>query len=143
LPIVSNGGLPFVPYRDQLPGTCRDYFAIDGWTHYKSPQGNWLWVSRDAPLVTFGDHQALARRKDAPRETNRVLSMIFDNRWFTNFVCDSHGVMEFQFDLCWKPAGSETFSAAEVAETLVAEPQVIITPSWQDDPLTARHIYRP
>lgn len=143
LPIVSNGGLPFVPYRDQLPGTCRDYFAIDGWTHYKSPQGNWLWVSRDAPLITFGSHQALARRKDAPKETNRVLAMIFDNRWFTNFASDSHGVMEFQFDLCWKPAGSETFSAAEVAETLVSEPQVIITPAWQDDPLTARHLYRP
>ena len=28
--------------------------------------------------------------------------MIFDNFWFTNFVADSHGVMEFQFDLAWR-----------------------------------------
>ena len=68
LPRTSNGGLPFVPYQDQLPGSCRDYFAIDGWVHYETPQGNWLWVSRDAPLVTFGGQQVLARRKDAPQK---------------------------------------------------------------------------
>ena len=54
LPRTSNGGMPFVPYEDQIPGSCRDYFSIDGWVHYETPQGNWLWVSRDAPLVTFG-----------------------------------------------------------------------------------------
>ncbi|HKM55231.1 MAG TPA: hypothetical protein VJY33_17635 [Isosphaeraceae bacterium] len=30
LPRLTNGGMPFVPFADQLPGTCRDYFAIDG-----------------------------------------------------------------------------------------------------------------
>ena len=140
LPRVSNGGLPFIPYQDQLPGSCRDYFAIDGWVHYETPHGNWLWVSRDAPLVTFGDHQALARRKDAPRETHRVLAMIFDNRWFTNFVADSHGVMEFQFDLAWRPAASAPISAENLADLLVGEPQVIITPSWKDNPIVARHL---
>ena len=54
MPQTSCGGVPFVPFRDQLPGTCRDYFAIDGWIHYATPAGHWLWVSRDAPLVTFG-----------------------------------------------------------------------------------------
>ena len=37
LPRLSNGGLPFVPFRDQFPGTCRDYFAIDGWADYQTP----------------------------------------------------------------------------------------------------------
>jgi hypothetical protein len=142
LPRTSNGGMGFVPYEDQLPGSCRDYFGIDGWVHYQTPQGNWIWVSRDAPLVTFGGQQVLARRKDAPEETHRVLAMIFDNRWFTNFVADSHGAMEFQFDLAWKPAG-EPISAEELAESLVGEPQVIITPSWKDDPVVARYLCRP
>ena len=31
-----------------------------------------------------------------------MLAMVFDNFWFTNFVADSHGVMEFQFDLAWR-----------------------------------------
>ena len=49
--------------RDQLPGTCRDYFGIDGWAHYATPEGHWLWVSRDAPLVTLdGPHPLAAAR---------------------------------------------------------------------------------
>ena len=142
LPRTSNGGMPFVPYQDQLPGSCRDYFAIDGWVHYDTPHGNWLWVSRDAPLVTFGGQQALARRTDAPRDTHRVAAMVFDNHWFTNFVADSHGAMEFQFDLAWRPATGNAISAEDLADSLVFEPHAIITPSSQDDPIVARHLYR-
>ena len=103
LPRLSNGGVAFVPYRDQLPGTCRDYFAIDGWADYSTPHGHWLWVSRDAPLVTFGEHNVLAHRTAGiPDNTHRMLAMLFNNIWYTNFVADSHGVMEFQFDLVWR-----------------------------------------
>ena len=31
LPRLSSGGMDFTPFTDQFPGTCRDYFAIDGW----------------------------------------------------------------------------------------------------------------
>ena len=52
-PLLSNGGVPFTPFEDQLPGTCRDYFAVDGWADYGTSNGHWLWVSRDAPLLSF------------------------------------------------------------------------------------------
>jgi hypothetical protein len=140
LPRASNGGLPFVPYQDQIPGSCRDYFAIDGWVDYETTQGHWLWVSRDAPLVTFGSHHALARNKRVPEGTDRIMAMVFDNRWFTNFVADSHGAMEFQFDLVWRRALG-TVSAEELADSLLVDPQTMITPAWKDDPLVAKHLY--
>ena len=68
--------------------------------------------------------------------------MIFDNRWFTNFVANSHGAMEFQFDLAWKPAADSPIPAAALADALVTEPQVIITPAWKEDPIVARRLYR-
>ena len=68
--------------------------------------------------------------------------MIFDNRWFTNFVANSHGAMEFQFDMAWTPAAGGAVSASALADMLVTEPQVIITPAWKDDPIVARHLYR-
>ncbi len=46
LPRLSCGGMPFTPYTDQLPGSCRDYFAVDGWAHYATPAGHWLAVTR-------------------------------------------------------------------------------------------------
>jgi hypothetical protein len=59
LPELSEGGMPFVPYKEQIPGTCRDYFAIDGWAHYSMPQGHWVWVTRDAPVLSLGAPQRL------------------------------------------------------------------------------------
>ncbi len=143
LPKTSNGGVPLVPFEDQLPGTCRDYFAIDGWVQYETPDGNWLWVSRDAPLVTFGAPQVLARRTDAPKDVHRVLAMVFNNRWYTNFVGNSHGVMEFQFDLIWKKNMEGPREAERLAESLQVEPQVLIQPGLKESPLTIEHIYRP
>lgn len=142
MPKTSCGGLPFVPFQDQLAGTCRDYFGIDGWVHYSTPEGNWLWVSRDAPLITFDRPQVLARRTDPPKAMHRVLAMVFNNFWYTNFVGDSHGVMEFQFDLCWREK-LEAAAAEDFAETLVCEPQVLIQPNLKEDPIFVRRLYKP
>src|ERR1035438_8965336 len=91
LPMFSCGGVPFTPYRDQLPGACRDYFAVDGWAHYATPEGHWLWVTRDAPLAVVGGPHALERHQAEPSDPNRILAMVFDNCWHTNFVADSYG----------------------------------------------------
>lgn len=139
LPRLSNGGRPFVPFTDQLPGTCRDYFAIDGWAEYATPQGRWLWVSRDAPLVAFGRSPTLARLEAPPSEAHRLLAMVFNNFWYTNFAADSHGVMEFQFDLVWQATAEPP--AAVLAEALVVEPVVLINPAGPEDPRVARHLY--
>lgn len=141
-PETSCGGLPFVPFKDQLTGTCRDYFAIDGWVHYSAPEGHWLWVSRDAPLVTFARPQVLAKRTDPPQDMHRVLAMVFNNFWYTNFVGDSHGVMEFQFDLAWR-AKLDGVPIDDLAETLVAEPQVLIQPALRENPIYIRRLYKP
>jgi hypothetical protein len=142
LPTTSNGGLPFVPFQDQLPGTCRDYFSIDQWLNYATPSGQWLWASRDAPLVTLGDHQVLARRDQAPEQTSRVLAMLFNNVWFTNFVADSHGVLEFQFDFAWTPSGDGSADHGIIAETLQSEPTVVINVPQREHPIFMQRLHR-
>lgn len=141
MPRASCGGVPFVPYHDQLPGTCRDYFAIDAWVDYTTPQGHWLWVSRDAPLVTFGGQQVLARRRSPPAETHRVLAMVYNNFWYTNFVGDSPGVMEFQFDIAWQAKPST--APADIAETLLTEPPVMINPREKENRIVIERLYKP
>jgi hypothetical protein len=142
-PQTSCGGVPFVPFKDHLPGTCRDYFAIDGWIHYAAPAGHWLWVSRDAPLVTFDAPQVKARRTDAPKDLHRVLAIVFENYWYTNFVGDSHGVMEFQFDLAWRKELPSSVKIEDVARALTAEPQVVINPGLKEDPILIKRLYTP
>ena len=144
MPETSCGNVPFVPIRDQLPGTCRDYFGIDGWVHYATPAGHWIWVSRDAPLVSFGDPpQMRPALSDHPQGMHRVLAMIFDNFWETNFVADSHGVMEFRFDLAWRKELPPSVRVADVARTLASEPQVMINPSLRENPVVVKRLYEP
>lgn len=121
LPRLSEGGMPFTPYEEQIPGSCRDYFAIDGWAKYSTPDGEWLWVSRDAPLVTFNHPEVWARRS-TPAPANRILAEVFNNFWYTNFVANENGQMEFQFDLVWKPSIPDPQA---LADTLVSEPVVV------------------
>jgi hypothetical protein len=120
-PRLSVGGVPFVPYQDQIPGTAMDYFAIDGHAHYATGAGDWLWVSRDAPLVSFGKPEVWARRKTAA-PGNRLLAMVFNNFWYTNFVGDEHGAMEFVFDLVWR---RRIDRADALARTLSSVPMVV------------------
>lgn len=142
LPETSCGDMPFVPVRDQVPGTCRDYYGIDGWIHYATPAGHWFWVSRDAPLVSFGDPPQLRPAPgDQPQGMHRVLAMVFDNFWFTNFVADSNGAMEFQFDLAWRSELPASVSAADVARTLVSDPVVLINPGLPEDPIVMKRLY--
>ena len=141
LPRLSSGGQPFTPFSDQLSGTCRDYYAVDSWADYSTPDGRWLWVSRDAPLITFGASPTLAHRTAAPKDVNRLLAMIFNNFWYTNFAADSHGIMEFQFDLIWRGDAKEP--AADLAGALLAEPVVLINPREKEDPRVIQYLYRP
>jgi hypothetical protein len=140
LPQFSMGGVPFTPYRDQLRGTCKDYFVIDGWADYATPEGHWLWVTRDAPLVAIGGPHVVERHQEEPAATHRILAMIFDNCWHTNFVADSHGMMEFQFDLAWR----RTLEKPEaLAEALSTDPILVTNKSPREETPVLERFYRP
>jgi hypothetical protein len=141
LPRMSCGGLPFTPFTDQLQGSCRDYYAIDGWADYTMPGGHWLWVSADAPLVTFDRPQPLAHLDQPPTRTGRLLAMLYNSFWYTNFLGDEPGVMEFQFDLAWRSDAAG--DPAALAEALTGEPVVVINPALPEQPAFIKHLYQP
>lgn len=140
LPRFSNGDVPFTPFTDQLPGSCRDYYAIDRWAHYATADGNWVWVTRDAPLVTVGGPHTWQRITDRPADPNRLWAQVFDNFWHTNFVADQHGTMEFQFEFAWV---EKLADPAPLAETLVSEPVVALQPAVKATPELVKGIFTP
>ena len=140
MPVFSGGGVPFTPYTDQLEGSCRDYYAIDGWAHYPTPFGEWLWVTRDAALVSVGGPHTVERRRAAPDDKHRLLAMVFDNFWHTNFVADSHGEMEFQFELVWR---DKIENPERLAETLASDAVVLVNPATRESPELLNDLFRP
>ena len=121
LPTLSEGGMPFTPFTEQIPGSCKDYFTIDGWAQYATPDGQWFWVSQDAPLITF-DRPHVWSRLAAAVPAHRILATVFDNFWYTNFPGNENGAMTFQFDLLWKPAIADPQA---LADTVMSEPAVV------------------
>jgi hypothetical protein len=69
--------------------------------------------------------------------------MLFNNFWYTNFVADEHGVMEFQFDLVWREKLGSPAAAAELADSLVAEPVVLINSGGSDEPVVLQRLFAP
>jgi hypothetical protein len=146
LPVLSCGGVPFTPFEDQIPGCCRDYFAVDGWALYRGEEpgdGSRVWASRDAPLLSLGDPSVLARTTDPPGDRDAILSRVYDNFWYTNFVGNSPGAMEFRYDFAWRPGRLSPQEAATIAESLAAEPVVCINPALPESPLFLERLYRP
>jgi Glycosyl hydrolases family 38 N-terminal domain len=143
LPTLSSGGAAFTPFRDQIPGCCRDYFAVDGWADYATPEGHWLWVTRDAPLVTLGTPRIWARATAAPPDPERVMSMVYNNFWYTNFAADEPGVMEFQYDLVWRDKLEVPACAAALAATLSSDPVVLINAAGTDHPIVLDRLFKP
>ncbi len=141
LPTLSSGGVPFIPYQDQLPGSCRDYFSFDGWVKYSTSDGNWLWVSRDAPVVTFGGTHMLEKMQGTPANPNLIFSMVFNNIWFTNYYADSPGIMEFQYDLVWSPTKYPDPGA--MANSLESEPVVLINPAPRENRFMMEDLFNP
>lgn len=143
LPRVSSGGFGFTPFTDQLTGTCRDYFAIDSWAHYAKPEGHWLWVTRDAPLITLDGPHPKSHLTAPPARSGRVLAIVYDNMWYTNFQGDSPGVMEFQFDIVWRKDLPGDQAAESLARALTTEPVMEINPAMPEHPIFIERLYRP
>ncbi len=141
LPVMSSGGAPFTPFTDQLGQSCKDYFALDGWADYANPDGHWIWVSRDVPLVAFGADPTLALRQGVPPDVHRLRAMLLNNFWYTNFLADEPGIMEFQFDLVW--TGEAASHAANRAEALAGDPVVLINPAAPEDPRLLKSLFQP
>lgn len=94
--------------------------------HYPTEAGHWIWSGRDSAVVAFGAPHFGARIGRLPENTGDLFATVFDNTWNTNFVADSHGIFEFNFDLIWLEKLEDGASAGKTAWDMAVEPVVIV-----------------
>jgi hypothetical protein len=139
-PVISNGGTEFLPYKDQLPTTCTDFFTIDGWVHYPSSSGSWIWSNRDAVLVSFGSQQFAVKSIKPADDMNKILAMVYSNMWSVNYLDNCPGEMEFQFDLVWKNKISDPKFVPKIVQTYYLPPVIMINPKTREDKFTFKRM---
>ena len=142
LPTTSSGGVSFTPFSDQLPNTCRDYFAIDDWISYRTEKTCRTWITKDAPLVSIGGPLTLQHVDGEPENPNRLYAMVFDNTWMTNFVCDEHGIFEFGFEMIQHDPCSIT-DIQKMSETFLSTLPIVIHPGFPEDSTLMRRLHQP
>ena len=142
LPTTTCGGMPFQPFVDQLPNTCRDFFAIDSWVSYQTDRSGRTWISKDSSLVGIGGPQPLRYLTEIPQQPNRLYALVFDNTWMTNFVCDEHGIFAFQFDLV-QHAPLSPVALDAMSETILSIPSFIIQPNFPENPSMMERLFKP
>ena len=120
LPHVSNAGKAFIPEKEQLPGSCMDFYAIDGWMHYDS---KWLMNCRDNALVTFGNTSVVSRKSETEGPANDIFVRLYDNTWDTNFGANASGQMSFVF---YAQADVAYEDAKDVADAIAVDPVIVV-----------------
>lgn len=115
---VSQAGLAFRPGAEQIPNSCKDYFAIDGEVTCARGAARAVLACHDNALVAFGGMHDGLMLPELGRDLDDVYAILFNNIWYTNFMGDEAGVMEYSFDL-WRgaaPAGfaPEAFAVVQV-----------------------------
>ena len=120
LPHVSNAGKAFIPEKEQLPGSCMDFYAIDGWMHYDS---KWLMNCRDNALVTFGNTSVVSRKSETEGPANDIYVRLYDNTWDTNFGANASGQMSFVF---YAQADVAYEDAKDVADAIAVDPVIVV-----------------
>lgn len=120
LPHISNAGKAFRPMAEQLPGSCMDFYAIDGWMHYPN---QWMLNCRDNALVSFGTTSVCARNVELQGSPNDIYVRLFDNIWDTNFTANACGMMQFHFTASTNVALE---NAEQLAEAMDMEPIIAV-----------------
>lgn len=116
--------------------------GIRSWTAPKNPGE----LTRENTAATFPDNvpnQIWTRCQTPPSHPERLLAMLFNNSWYTNFAADEHGVMEFQFELAWREKLDSPDAAADLAGSLVADPVVLINSGSESDPVAMQRLFTP
>ncbi|MCX6566670.1 MAG: glycosyl hydrolase-related protein [Candidatus Aminicenantes bacterium] len=100
------------PEIDQLPGTTRDWFAVQNWVEAAGPKSSVVWSPVEAPLVQFGDINTgkWLGKLDIPNQT--VFSYILNNLWMTNFKASQGGPLVFRYAFTSRPGGADPVASA-------------------------------
>lgn len=89
----------FEAEREQLPGTCRDYYGVQHFAALSGDEGWAVVVPVETPLVQLGQ-LSLGHWSDHLRLTRACLyGWLTNNFWYTNFPGYQQGELTFRFSL--------------------------------------------
>ena len=91
------GGVPVRPHLDQLAGSCRDYFTVQGWVDFNNGEHGVTIATPENPMVQLGDFHFAHNQQDVTLERAMLLGWVTNKYWETNFPGAQPGVVTARY----------------------------------------------
>ncbi len=109
LAFEAQGGVVY-PGVNQLAGTSSDWNTIQNFAAVKSNDAQIVFVSKDIPLVQFGDINTGRYYYSLKPETNHIYSWVLNNYWVTNFKASQQGELRWSYSITSSVDHSDMFA---------------------------------
>ncbi len=91
----------FRPEKDQLPGSCKNYFTLQQGAVVSGGAQGVIWLTPDAPMAELGrittDANQLGWRTTVQKPYNYLISWVMNNYWGTNYKASQEGKTTFRY----------------------------------------------
>lgn len=128
---IPNGVMR--PGVDELPGSCKEWYAVQHFVRLASRDGNLVLTPIDAPLVCLCDINRGLWPQELQISNAHLYSYIMNNYWFTNYKADQDGEVTFRYAITTR-AGNDA-EAARFGWQACAPVRAALIASAQDGPL--------
>ncbi|MEZ5197186.1 MAG: hypothetical protein R2764_12515 [Bacteroidales bacterium] len=99
---ISNAWGFYIPEKEQLPGSNKNFFSVNRWVDISNENYGITWVTLDAPLIELGeitmDEIDYGWVREVP-QTQTLYSYVMNNYWETNYKAGQEGETSFRYAL--------------------------------------------
>lgn len=85
--------------KDQLDGSCRNFFSVGSWVDVSNDSSGVTWTTKSAPLVEMGAVNAESPWMRENPASPRFYSYVLNNYWHTNYKADQGGEFSFSYSI--------------------------------------------
>ena len=118
-------GIPCEPDVEQLPGSVRSWYPVQGWIGVDGVDHSVVMVPLDAPLVHLGGVNTghVVEHLDSSRPV--IMSWALNNHWFVNFKAQQDGQIRLRYSLTSMPGHLDVVAATRFSSEVRTPPIVL------------------
>jgi alpha-mannosidase len=137
------------PEIDQIPGACRNWFAVQRWVDLSNKDYGVTWATIDAPLIEAGAITANligslsnpSAWMDHIEPSQTIYSWAMNNHWHTNYRAEQEGATTFRYAIwphkTYRPEAATRFGIA------CSQPLIVTAAAGDAPSLPRLHVEAP